>query len=198
MADYATGDVLPLSEVNSKPRTRLLQEDAVPYRIPLSAFRWADGLIPETTGAAGKPKLVMAGYGSGDGHFLGEDSKDAAKTETIVFDFSLPAEYVAGQTVTVTVTAQYTDAGTSTMTTKTIDCEAYKIAEAGTAGSDICATAIQTLTSSMAQYSFTVTPASLSAGDSIRVFLQIITEGDTSAATKGKFGGASVALDIKG
>ena len=195
---YAQGDVLPIAEVNSKPRANFLQEDAVPYPIPLTAFRWADGTIPDTTGAAGNPQIVMGGYGSGTGIFIGEDSQAAAKTETLFFDFAIPECYVAAQTVAVTVTARYADAGSNTMATKTIDCEAYKVAEAGTAGSDICATAIQTLTGAMAQYTFVITAATLSPGDMLRVFIQIITEGNNDDVVKAELGGASVQLDIKG
>jgi len=195
---YVTGDVLPLSEVNEKPRASLLQEDAVPYPIPLSAFRWADGLIPETTGAAGKPKLSMGGYGSGTGIFIGEDAQAALKTETLFFDFAIPECYVASETVIIDVTARFNDAGTNTEATKTIDMQCYEIAEAGTAGSDICATAIQTLTAAMASYSFTITDAGLAPGDLLRVFIQCKLQGDSNGALTIEVGGATVNLDIRG
>uniref|UniRef100_A0A6M3ILY7 Uncharacterized protein n=1 Tax=viral metagenome TaxID=1070528 RepID=A0A6M3ILY7_9ZZZZ len=195
---YVTGDVLPLSEVNSKPRANFAQEDTVPYLIPLTAFRWADGSIPNTTGAAGNPKLVMGGYGSGTGIFQGEDAQAALKTETLTFDFAIPECYVASETVAVAVYARFNDAGTNTESTKTIDLECYEVAGAGTAGSDLCATAIQTLTATMAAYSFTITDAGLSAGDLLRIFTQCKLQGDSNGALKVEVGGAIVYLDIKG
>jgi len=175
----------------------MLQEDAVPYLIPLSAFRWADGSIPNITGAAGNPALVMGGYGSGTGILQGEDAQAGLKTETVYFDFAIPECYVASETVIIDVTARFNDAGTNTEATKTIDMQAYEIAEAGTAGSDICATAIQTLTAAMASYSFTITDSGLSAGDLLRVFVQCKLQGDSNGALKVEIGGATVNLDIK-
>lgn len=198
MPTFAQGNVLPVATANAWPRANMVQEDAIPYLIPLTALRWADGLIPDTTGAAGKPKLVMGGYGSGTGIFQGEDAQAATKTETLYFDYTLKECYVAGQTVTVSFSARFNDAGTNTESPKTIDCEAYEVAEAGTAGSDICATAIQTLTASMASYAFTITPTGLAAGDLLRIFVQTALAGNSNGVLKMELGGATVKLDIKG
>ena len=198
MAIYAIGDVPSVDFFNAVPRANLDQDNLVPIPIGINEFRWADGLIPDTTGAAGKPKIVGGGYGSGTGIFQGEDAQAALKTETLYFEKRLPESYVAGQTVTVTFTARFNDAGTNTESTKTIDCEAYKIAEAGTAGSDICATAIQTTTAAMAQYTFTITAASLTAGSLLRVFAQMKLQGDSNGALKNELGGASLNIDLKG
>jgi len=198
MTTWATGDVLTAAFLNAVPRTNNVQEDSVKYPIPLTAVRWADGTIPDTTGAAGNPALVMGGYGSGTGLFLGEDAQAALKTETVYFDFSIPECYVASETVQVRTTARFNDAGTNSETTKTIDCETYEVAEAGTVGSDICATAIQTLTAAMAAYTFTVTDALLAPGDLIRVFFQAKLQGDSNGVLKVEFGGFTVLLDIKG
>ena len=198
MEDYVTGDVLSPEVANAWPRSKMEQENTVRYSIPLTAFRWADGSIPNTTGAAGKPKVVMGGYGSGTGIFQGEDAQSSAKTETLAFDFAIPECYVAGQTVQVSVTARYNDAGSNTVAQKSLDCEGYEVTEAGTAGSDLCATAAQTLTGSMAAYTFAITADNLSAGDLIRVFLRTVLQGDGSGVLKMELGGASVKLDIKG
>jgi len=196
---YAQGDVLPIAEDNSKPRANFLQENEVPYPIPLTAFRWADGTIPDTTGAAGNPQIVMGGYGSGTGIFIGEDSQAAAKTETLFFDFALPECYVAAQTVILAVTCRYNDAGTNTMATKTLTCEAYKIAEAGTAGSNLeGGSTVHYIDGTMSQYLTTLDSPTLSPGDLLRVYIQIITEGNSGGVVKAELGGASIWLDIKG
>lgn len=198
MPTFSTGGVLPAAIANAWPRANMLQEDDALFPIPFDAFRWADGSIPDTTGAAGNPALVMGGYGSGTGIFQGEDAQAALKTETLCFDFAIPESYVAAQSVNVKVTCRFNDAGTNTESTKTVDCEVYKIAEAGTAGSDICATAIQTMTASMVSYTFAVTATTLSAGSLLRVFIQCALEGDSNGALKVEVGGATVTLDIKG
>ncbi|MDD5543889.1 MAG: hypothetical protein PHX83_12015 [Acidobacteriia bacterium] len=196
---YGTGDVLPLAEVNSKPRANLKQEDAISYPVPITAWVYADGDVLNTTGAAGDPQIVMGGYGSGTGVLRGQDAHGTTKTETVCFAFRVPECYVAAETITLSVTARYSDTGTGTMSAKSIDCECYEIAEAGTAGSDICATAAQTLTTSMAAFSFTITASGVSPGDLLRFFVRtVLTESGGTGAQKAEIGGATVKLDIKG
>jgi len=198
MTTFATGDTLPASFINASPRANLAQEDEVSFKIPLSCIRYANGTIPDATGAAGNPKIVMGGYGSGTGIFQGEDAQSAAKTETLCFDFAMPESYVAAETVKVSFSARYNDAGTNTVAQKSIDCEAYEIAEAGTAGSDICATAAQTLTGTIASYSFDITATGLTPGDLVRVFVRTILEGNTGGALVAEVGGATIKADLKG
>ncbi len=195
---HATGDVLTVAEVDTQPRTNHLQEDAINFPIPISQWTWADGDKPNTTGAAGDPKLVMGGYGSGTGYFQGEDAHATTKTETLCLTFAVPECYVAAETITLSVTARYYDTATGTMSAKTIDCEVYEVAEAGTASADLCTTAAQTLTTSMAAYSFAITSAAVSPGDILRAFFRIVlTESGGTGAQKAEFGGATFKLDIK-
>lgn len=198
MATYQTGDLLPITEITQKPRANLLQEDAVAYPVQLTSIKWADGISPDATGAAGKPKLLLGGWGSGTGIFQGQDAQAALKTETLFFDFAIPECYVNGQTVTVSISARYNDAGSNTLSSKTLDLECYNIDQAGTAGSDINLTAIQTLTGIMTAYSFTISPAALSAGSLLRVYFQTAIQGNSGGALKAEVGGATVYLDIKG
>lgn len=198
MTTFATGDALPASFLNAIPRANLAQESAVEYSIPLTSVRWEDGTIPDTTGAAGNPALVMGGYGSGTGIFQGEDAQAALKTERLAFDFSIPECYVSAGAFVVTVGARFYDAGTNTEATKQIDLEAYRIASYGTAGSDINSTAAQTLTASMAEYSFTITAATLTPGDLVRVFIETQLQGDSNGALKAEVGGMIVKIEVKG
>jgi len=169
------------------------------YPVPLSDIRYADGDVANATGAAGDPKLIMGGYGSGTGILQGEDAHGTTKTETVFFDFPVPECYDDDNDIKVTVSARINDSGSGTMSVKTIDCEVYKVAEAGTAGSDICATAAQTLTTVMTQFTFVVTDTGLVRGDMLRVFIRtVITESGGSGAQKAEIGGASVQVDIRG
>lgn len=169
------------------------------YPVSICHLRYADGTVLNATGAAGNPKLVMGGWGSGTGVLLGEDAHGTTKTETVVLDFPVPECYDDGEDVKVTVTARVNDSGAGTMSVKTIDCECYKIAEAGTAGSDICATAAQNLTTIMAQYTFVITATGLVRGDLLRIFVRtVITESGGTGAQKAEIGGISIQADIRG
>jgi len=198
MTTFNTGDEISAAFLNAIPRGNLEQEDLVNYPIQITAWRWADGSIPDTTGAAGNPAILMGGWGSGTGIFQGEDAQAGAKTETMFFDFPVPECYVDGETITLSVSARYNDAGTNSMGTKSIDVEAYEIAEAGTAGSDINNTAAQTLTGSMAAYSWTILPTNVGAGDMIRIYVRTVIQGDNNGAVKMELGGATVKIDLKG
>ena len=199
MPTFVTGDVLTASFMNAMTRMNLAQEDLALEPIPIMGWRYASGNTVDATGAAGNPKIIPGGWGSGTLKLEGQDAHGATKTETVQFEVTLPDSYVAGETVTLSVSGRFSDTGTGTMSAKSIDVEAYEVAEAGTAGADICATAAQTLTTSMAAYAFTLTPTALIAGDKINIFARIVlTESGGTGAQKAEFGGATLKRDIKG
>ncbi len=196
MPTYVQGDTVPLSEFNAKPRTNLLQQDAVRYNIPLSAAQYADGDPIDATGAAGDPKIVNGGWGDGNLHIEGQAADNNTKTETYMLEFSLPVEYVAGQTVSFFAIAEYDGAGT--LTTKTVDIEVYGDDRDGTPSADLNATAAQTITTSVVQYDFTITPTTLNPGDLLRIYVRtVMVETGTNPATP-KIYTHGLLLDIKG
>lgn len=81
---------------------------------------------------------------------------------------SLPANYIPGTSITVRIPVKLFGAGTDNGST--IDLEAFKIT-AGAIGSDICATAAQTLTTAWVNYDFTITPTGLTGGDELSLVL---------------------------
>lgn len=198
MTAWATGDVLTAAFLNAIPRANLA-EDGVEYPIPLTQWRYANGNTLDATGAAGNPKIVMGGWGSGTGILQGEDAHGATKTETVCFDFTLPAEYKDGSDIYFYIAARVYDTGSGTMSTKTIDVEAYEVTGYGTAGSDICADAAQTLTTNMGSYIFGITATNLVAGDRMRVLARItITESGGTGSQYAQFGGATFLLTVRG
>lgn len=199
MTTFITGDEITAEFLNAIERENL-ESESVDIVIPITSWRYADGDSVNATGAAGDPKLDMGGYGSGTGILEGEDAHGTTKTETVCFDVQLPENYVDASAVTLKVNARYSDSDSGTLSVKTVDAEAYEIAGAGTAGSDICATAAQTIDTTMTEYSFTITPTNLVAGDLLRIFLRIVlTESGGSGAQKAEFGGAKLTLaSIKG
>jgi hypothetical protein len=199
MTAFATGDPITAAFLNAIPRGNLLQEDLVIFPVPLLGWRYANGNTLDATGAAGNPKIIMGGWGSGTGILEGQDAHGTTKTETVQFAFALPSNYVAGSAIALHASGRFSDTGTGTLSVKTIDAEVYKIAQAGTAGSDICATAAQTITTTMADYTFTITPTGLVAGDVLRVLLRIVlTESGGTGAQKAEFGGSSLYLSVQG
>lgn len=198
MTAWANGDVLTAAFLNAIPRVNLA-EDSIEYPIPLLQWRYADGTVLDATGAAGKPKLVMGGWGSGTGILQGEDAHGATKTETVCFDFTLPAEYKAGSDIYLFVSGRVYDTGSGTMSAKTIDVEVYKISQYGTAGSDLCIDSAQNLATYMMAYIFGVTATDLVAGDRLRVLARItITESGGTGSQYAQFGGASFSLTVRG
>lgn len=196
---FSALDVISTAFMNAIKRGNQEQIALQIFPVPVHAMRYANGNTVDATGAAGNPQLVMGGWGSGTGILRGQDAHGTTKTETVAFGFPLPECYDDGQDIKVTVTARVYDTAVGTMSVKTIDCEAYEIAEAGTAGADICATAVQNLTTSMAQYTFVITATGLVRGDLLRILVRtVITESGGSGAQKAEIGGASVQIDVKG
>lgn len=115
--------------------------------------------------------------------------------------FVLPSDYIDGGAVSIVVSAMVILAGDAANdATSTIDVEVFEQSKsAGTVGADICATAAQTLATAGADYTFTVTPTGLVAGDTLNVKLTtsvVETAGGTGAANSriAKFGASIAAL----
>ena len=168
------------------------------FAIPISAFRYSDGVIPVATAAAGKPGIKMGGWGVGTGYFQGENAKNATKTEYLVFDFTLPESYDDGEDVKVGVTCRYNQDG-GTIDVHSVDCEVYEVTDAGAVGSDLCTTAAQAFSGTMTEYLFVVTDAGLVRGDRLRVLIKTVLSETADAGTQyAEVGGASVYADVKG
>jgi len=88
------------------------------------------------------------------------------------FEFTIPASYVAGQNITLSVNQNY-NLGSGTVTTKTLTAAAYLQSAAGTSGSNLIATAAQTLTATATTLTFTITGTTLTAGARILVLLTV-------------------------
>jgi Cu/Ag efflux protein CusF len=117
----------------------------------------------------------------------GEATVNETEASVGLFNFVLPENYVAGGTITLQVSALVVLAGDAANdATSTIDMEARKVTlTTGAIGSDLVATAAQTLATAGATYSFTVTPTGLVAGDKLVCKLTtsvVETAGGTGAA----------------
>lgn len=195
---FALRTVITAAFLNAIPRGNLEQAELQPFKVGIFEMRYSDGTVPVVAAAAGKPGIKMGGIGSGTGYFQGENAKAATKTEILQFDFTLKESYDDGEGIQVGVTARVNQTG-GTISVKTVDVECYKAASDGTAGADICATEAQNLTTSMAEYLFTITPTGLVGGDRLRVLIKtVVTETANAGTQYAEVGAPTVYVDTKG
>lgn len=117
----------------------------------------------------------------------GEATVNETELSAGLFSFVLPENYVSGGTITLIASALVTLAGDAANdAASTIDMECRKVTKTtGAVGSDLVTTAATTLATAGADYSFTVTPTSLVAGDKLVCKLAtsvVETAGGTGAA----------------
>lgn len=115
---------------------------------------------------------------------LGNAASGNQKTDSALFSLSLPAWYVAGSAITVRLRAKTT--ALSTVSDK-VDCT-FKIV-GDTVGSDLVTTSAQQITTSYANYDFTVTPTGRVAGETIQ--LVVTTDLDDTGGAIGGVGSIS-------
>lgn len=151
-------------------------------RLALLAGRNADGsALVASAAAAGNFQISLTPGASET--LTGEAAQGNTKTDTTVFEVALPASYVGGANLTVTVNASYSGAGTAG--TKTVAAAAYIANDDGTQGSSLVAAAAQTISTSNAPYTFAVSGATLAAGQRLLIKLTTVMQetGATSPLT---------------
>jgi hypothetical protein len=190
----------PSAITGSIARSALTQQDLVPYTIPLEAYRvWdAKATLPPTSAGTDDLGLITGTVGTDAPRFRTGDAKATTVTQKTGFQFVLPAEYVAGETITLRLIAGMIT--TISDGTATIDANAYKVGDTGAVGSDLVATAATTINSlTAANKDFTITPTGLVAGDVLDIVVTIaITDSATATAVIGQLNKAQLLLDIKG
>lgn len=153
--------------------------------IPLRHFRETDGAYDNPlTSAATATAFGLAGgtHGTGSPKLQGKAANADTTTSKGRFEFTLPPEYAAGGVITLRVHIRMSAAPA---VSATLDAEVFKTDREAGAGSDICATAAQAITT-WADKDFTITPTGLAAGDTLDVELTTVVN-DTGG------GGAFVA-----
>ena len=94
------------------------------------------------------------------------------------FQYPVPANYVAGQAITLTLNVSCA-AGTPNLE-GTVDAFVTRAASPAT---DICATAVQNYGSAAADYSFTITPTNVVAGELLDIRVKLTGGEDTAAGS---------------
>ena len=201
---YGTGDVTDyrgralFRPAGGLARAQLAAEALARYQIPLTGLRNEDGSVVDATGGNGLFSVFAGGWGTGTLLLYGEAAQNGTETSGFCFEFILPPEYVADADVTLVLHARYTASGGTPGTTE-IDAEVYELDDAGTPGSDLCATACQSLTASFADYTFTITDADLTPGDRLLVIVRTTIQETADGGTiTPEIGSVELQLDVRG
>ena len=181
-------------------RTEFETEENVPYRIPLTSCRVHDAMDTVLPNAAANDDmgLITGTPGTNALRLHSVDFGGTTSDEKCAFEFVLPAEYQAGESVTVRIRAGAIT--TLPDTTATVDVECWPVAADGTVGSDLCTTAATSIRSlTMANKDFAITSTALVPGDLliIRVSFAGTDSGDLGVM-KLQINRIDVLLDVRG
>lgn len=190
-----TGNLKPLRDRDGL----LIQETLVAYPLDLTSGRVHDA--PQTLiGTAGSDDLGLSGttYGTDSVYVTTDDVKNTTTDRKARFQFTLPPEYEAGETVKIRISAGMLT--TAASASAAVDLEVRKVAGDRTVGGDICATAAQSINSlTMADKDFTITATTLNPGDQLDIRVSIaIVDSATATAVIGTIGEIAPLLDIRG
>lgn len=153
-------------------RSKLAQDANKTYTIPIHAFRYWNNmaLVLPAVAVDDEMGIVTGTPGTDVPTLQGVDFGGVATDEKCAFEFCLPAEYDAGQSVTVRLRAAMLTTVADAATT--VDVECFKSNRDGLAGIDLCSTAAQSINSlTPANLDFTITPTGFAAGDRLVIIL---------------------------
>jgi len=193
---------VPEDGVAAQTRSTILkQDDNFIFPVKLTDFRTWDAAATNLPGTAASDDLALitGTFGTNPLRIQAGDLKAAgATTRRAIVEVTLPECYVAGETVTIKVYAGMVT--TVADTSCTVDIEAYKRDKTGSIGSDLCATAAQSINSTtLAAKSFTITPTTLSPGDVLDVRVSITcTDAATGTAVTPTIAAFDLVCDVKG
>lgn len=126
-------------------------------------------------------------------------STDAAQTtisQKAMFEWQLPENYDAGETVSVAITCKMETASDGTAT---VDLELFECDNDGTQSADLCTTAATAITDAYGTKTFAVTATTLAAGDVLRGLITIdVTDGATPSGVLANISRVELKCDTRG
>jgi hypothetical protein len=131
--------------------------------------RNTNGTALDATGSA--TNFAISSTAGTSLRLLGASATGLTRTNTALYEVTLPSSYIPGRDVALTVNANRT--GTGTAGTNTVDFAAYRVADDGTQGADLVTTAAQAITGTAADYTFAATGTGLVPGD--KLLLSVVT-----------------------
>ena len=185
---------VPVASLN---REDLVQEALQIYNIPLTEMKMTTGLELPVAGDSTYLGMAFGTHGSAAPYLVGTVTNTDSKTEVARLQFILPPEYEDGQSVSVRLHARV---DVARQASASVDVQCYKVDKEIGVGSDICATAAQSINTDVwADKDFTITPTGLVAGDLLDIEITGVGD-DTGGSSNGyvQIGAVQMLLDIKG
>lgn len=178
----------------------LKQAPLVVFPIPWAALRVWDAYQTNLPGTAASDDLGLIGgtFGTAPPMVQAGDLKAAGSTSRYArFQVVIPAFYDAAETLSLVLSAGMKT--TIADVACTVDVEAYRVDKVSGISADLCATAAQAINSLVfASKSFTITPATLSAGDVLDVRITIAcNDAATVTAVIPTIAGLDLVCDVK-
>lgn len=194
------GSLLVRGSFGEVARTSLQQENLKAYQIPLQEVRvWDAFQTPLGSAAADDLGITAGAFATGCPYLTAGDVKTLNSTRYGRFTFTLPPEYVAGESVRLNVAAGMLT--TVASASCTIDFEAYKSARTSLkTGSDLVTTSATTINSlTFAEVPFELDPSTLSPGSVLDIRVAIAyNDAATGTAVTPAIAHLEMLLDIKG
>ena len=192
---------IPSGGLSPQPRSFLAQDANKVFPIPMTDLRVWDAFQTDLPGTAAADDLALIGgtfatappmIQSGDVKALGATTR-YARVQVVI-----PECYDAGETLSIVLTAgmKTTIADVSC----TVDVECYRADKLSAISADLCATAAQSINSTtFAAKTFSITPATLTAGDILDVRITIASnDAATATAVTPSIAGVDLTCDIRG
>lgn len=195
-----TGDLQVDGNMPTIGRSDLQLDSNKVYTVSPTDWRVHDDLSSLLPGTAAADDLGIEGtFGTGPPILTSGDLKEAGDTTRYArANIVLPPEYVDGQTVTIRVSAgmETTIADTSA----TVDIECYRSDRENGISADLCTTDAQDCNDTTYQnFDFTITPTTLTAGDSLDVRLALqVNDAATETEVKAVAAAVERLVDIRG
>jgi hypothetical protein len=178
-------------------RAALTQQDSAVYAVPLTRCTQRDGqpLPTAPDGNGGDMALVAGTHGSASPILAGSLCNNTANTEYARLQFALPAEYVAGESVTIRVRARTSVALT---VSSAVRVDVRESDRQGGVSASLCGQS-QNVSTSWADKDYAVTATNLAAGDLLDILLTSEAS-DLGGAANGRIeiGSVQLLLDVKG
>lgn len=188
------GSILP-----KRTKSSILQQRSIePFNVPFENWRKYDsfGEVLPTASSGDDLGLAVGTHGTGAPNLITADGDNADTTWYARQSVRLPAEYVGGQTVQLSLYAGMVGAVSDTLAT--LDIQAIKCnREGGVSGVELytgSAVSVNSLT--FAEATFSLTPTTLSPGDLIDVQLAArINDGGTGSSVQIRIGDVRLLVD---
>jgi len=181
--------------------TQLAQRTLQSYPVKLTDGRVWDAITTALPGTAANDDIGIDNgtFGTESAHLTTGDIKAAgATTRYARFQVAVPAEYEAGETVTLVISAAMKT--TVADVSCTVDAEVYSLDGDTTVSADLCATAAQSINSlTYAEKSFSVTSTSLTAGMMLDIRIALIcNDAATVTAVEPTISNIAIKCDTRG